>query len=112
MSAATTPIEQLPQQRVVRVLAPLSLLHSIVYATMLALIVIGAPESDFRAGLAWAHGLMWIGLSLVCVTFAKQRLLPMRTALAVAVLGGVGPFIGTYEFMRLRRTSDATFRST
>lgn len=111
MTTATTPIED-REQRVIRVLAPLSLLHSIVYATMLILLATGAPESDFRVGLAWTHGLMWIGLSLVCVTFARQRLLPMRTALAVAVLGGVGPFIGTYEFMRLRRNGGATFRST
>ncbi len=110
MSVAVTQMD-LRQERVVRVLAPLSLLHSVVYATMLVLLATGAPESDFRAALAWTHGLLWIGLSLVCVTFARQRLLPMRTALAVAVLGGVGPFIGTYEFMRLRRTGGATFRS-
>ena len=51
-------------------------------------------------------------MSLLCVTFAARRLLPLRTAIAVAILGGIGPFIGTYEFMRLRRNGGATFRST
>ncbi|MBJ7472977.1 MAG: hypothetical protein JHD16_16845 [Solirubrobacteraceae bacterium] len=111
MTAATTPIDLRQQERVVRVLAPLSLLHSIVYATMLTLMFSDGPEG-IRSVLGWTHGLMWIGLSLVCVTAASRRLLPVRTALAVAVLGGVGPFIGTYEFMRLRRNGGATFRST
>ncbi|MEH3053423.1 MAG: hypothetical protein PGN13_05345 [Patulibacter minatonensis] len=61
--------------------------------------------------LGWAHGLLWIAMSLICVTAASRRLLPVRTALAVAVLGGVGPFVGTYEFMRLRRDAGATIRS-
>lgn len=109
MSVAITQID-LRTERVVRVLAPLSLLHSVVYATMLALMFSDGPES-VRSVLGWTHGLMWIAMSLVCVTAASRRLLPLRTALAVAVLGGVGPFIGTYEFMRLRRNGGATFRS-
>lgn len=111
MSTATTPIES-REHRVVRVLAPISLLHSIVYAVLLYLAITPEREDTLTPLFGYAHGLLWIGMSLVCVTFARQRLLPTRTALSVAVLGGVGPFIGTYEFMRLRRTSDATFRST
>lgn len=111
MSAATTPIDS-REQRVIRVLAPLSLLHSIVYVLLLVVWLIpGLPGPEFVFGLT--HGLMWIGMSLVCVSFAARRWLPVRTAVAVAILGGIGPFVGTYEFMRLRRPDgDATFRST
>lgn len=109
MTTASTTID-LRSERVVKVLAPLSLLHSLVYATLLTLMFSDGPEG-VRSVLGWTHGLMWIAMSLVCVAAAARRLLPLRTALAVAVLGGVGPFIGTYEFMRLRQPG-ATFRST
>lgn len=111
MTTATTQID-VRAERVIRVLAPVSLLHSVIYGLMWWFILSGAPDSDFRAGLAWAHGLLWIGMSFVCIAAASRQLLPLRTALAVALLGGIGPFIGTYEFMRLRRNGGATLRST
>ena len=109
MTAASTPMEE-RTDRVVRVLAPISLVHSVIYATLLVVwLVPGLKAAEFELGLT--HGLMWIAMSLVCVTAAGRRLLPVRTALAVAVLGGIGPFIGTYEFTRLRRDAGATIRS-
>jgi hypothetical protein len=109
VSAASPPIE-LRSDRVIRVLAPLSLVHSTIYAILLTVWLIpGLHALEFVFGLT--HGLLWIGMSLLCVTFAARRLLPLRTAVAVAILGGIGPFVGTYEFMRLRRTGGATFRS-
>ena len=30
----------------------------------------------------------------------RRRLIDLRLAVAIAVLGAVGPFIGTYEFVR------------
>jgi hypothetical protein len=110
VTAAPTPIA-LQAERVVRVLGPLSLLHSLVYLTLLTVWLLpGLHPAEFVFGLT--HGLMWIGFSLVCVTAAARRLLPVRTAVGVAILGGIGPFIGTYEFMRLRRNGGAQFRST
>lgn len=111
MTVASAPIDT-RSDRLVRVLAPISLVHSVVYATLLVVwLVPGMHGAEFVFGLT--HGLMWIAMSLICVTAAARRLLPVRTGLAVAVLGGIGPFVGTYEFMRLRRPDgDATFRST
>lgn len=109
MTAASTPIDT-RTDRTVRVLAPLSLLHSVIYTALLVVwLVPGLKGAEFVFGLS--HGLGWIAMSLVCVMAAARRLLPVRTALAVAVLGGIGPFIGTYEFMRLRRDGGATIRS-
>ena len=109
MTAVSTPIET-PTDRTVRVLAPLSLLHSLVYMTLLTVWLLpGLKSAEFVFGLA--HGIGWIAMSLVCVTAAARRLIPVRTALAVAILGGIGPFIGTYEFIRLRRDAGATIRS-
>jgi len=98
------------EDRVIRVLAPISLVHSVVYLILLTVWLIpGLKTAEFVFGLS--HGVLWIAMSLTCVTLAASRLLPLRTAVAVAILGGIGPFIGTYEFMRLRRSGGATFRS-
>jgi hypothetical protein len=109
VTAASTPID-LRTDRTVRVLAPLSLLHSVVYAALLVVwLAPGLKGAEFVFGLT--HGLGWIAMSLVCVLAAGRRALPVRTALAVAILGGIGPFIGTYEFIRLRRDGGAMIRS-
>ena len=56
MSAATTPID-VREQRVIRVLAPLSLLHSIVYVLLLVVWLIpGLPGPEFVFGLTRSGG--------------------------------------------------------
>ena len=39
-------------------------------------------------------------MSLVCLAAARLRIVSLRLAVAVAVLGGIGPFFGSYEFIR------------
>ncbi len=41
-------------------------------------------------------------MSLACLTAARLRIVSLRLAVAVAVLGGIGPFFGSYEFIRER----------
>ena len=53
--------------------------------------------------LGLTHGLMWIGMSLACLAAARLRIVSLRLAVAVAVLGGIGPFFGSYEFIREQR---------
>jgi type IV secretory pathway VirB6-like protein len=53
--------------------------------------------------LGLTHGLLWIGMSLACITAARLRIVSLRLAVAVAVLGGIGPFFGSYEFIREQR---------
>ena len=63
---------------------------------------LGNPQPEtFILGLA--HGLLWIGMSLVCLVAVRLRILPLRIAVAVAVLGGIGPFFGSAEFIREQR---------
>jgi hypothetical protein len=49
--------------------------------------------------LGMAHGLLWIGMSLVCIAAARARVVPYWLAITVAVLGGLGPFAGTIGFV-------------
>jgi hypothetical protein len=77
-----------------------SFTHSCVYAALLlSAFAIGKPEPlTFALGLA--HGLLWIAMSIACITAARLRVVSLRLAVAVAILGGIGPFFGSYEFVR------------
>jgi hypothetical protein len=83
-----------------------SFTHSCVYiALLISAFAIGKPEpTTFVLGLS--HGLLWIFMSLACITAARLRVVSLRTAVAVAVLGGIGPFFGSYEFVREERSRD------
>lgn len=77
--------------------------HSCVYlALLVCAFALGKPEpATFVLGLT--HGLLWIAMSLACITATRLRIVPMRLAVAVAVLGGIGPFFGSAEFLREQR---------
>ncbi len=88
-------------------LEAVSFLHSAVYlALLMCAFALGNPEpATFLLGLS--HGLLWIGMSLVCIAATRWRILPFWLAVTVAVLGGLGPFTGSagfvYESRRLAR---------
>jgi hypothetical protein len=91
-----------------------SFTHSAVYLGLLiCAFAIGNPEPEtFVLGLA--HGLMWIGMSLLCIVAARARIVPFWLAVTVAVLGGLGPFAGSIGFVlesRRRSRGDALSRA-
>jgi len=80
-----------------------SFFHSAVYLALL-IVAFGfnnPQPATFVLGLT--HGVLWIGMSLVCLAAVRMRILPLRVAVAVAVLGGIGPFFGSAEFVREQR---------
>lgn len=92
-----------------RRLEAVSFFHSTIYLALLACaFVLGNPEpATFILGLG--HGLLWIGMSLVCIAAARWRIIPYWLAVTVAVLGGLGPFAGSIGFVvadRRRGASD------
>jgi pilus assembly protein TadC len=80
--------------------------HSCIYTALLvSAFVLGKPEPvTFVLGLS--HGLLWIFMSIACILAARLRVVSLRLAVAVAVLGGIGPFFGSYEFVREQRARD------
>ena len=89
-----------------------SFTHSCVYTALLVCaFAAGKPQpATFVLGLT--HGLLWIAMSLACIVCVRLRILPLRLAAAVAVLGGIGPFFGSYEFIREQRRRAAHARGT
>jgi hypothetical protein len=84
--------------------------HSAVYATLLVVwLVPGLHTLEFVFGMA--HGLGWIAMCLACLAALRRRIIGLRLAVAVAVIGAVGPFVGTYEFLREERRKRATFNA-
>ena len=58
------------------------------------------PET-FILGLG--HGVMWIGMSLLCIDAARRHIIPFWLAVTVAVIGGLGPFAGSIGFLVAER---------
>jgi pilus assembly protein TadC len=84
-------------------LEAVSFLHSLVYLALLIVAFgLGNPQ-PFTFILGLSHGILWIGMSLVCLAAVRLRVIPLRIAVAVAVLGGIGPFFGSAEFIREQR---------
>jgi hypothetical protein len=82
-----------------RTLERLSFTHSAIYLTLLVVwLVPGLHNLEYVFGLA--HGLGWIAMSLLSLNAVRARVIPLRLGVAVAIIGAVGPFVGSYEFVR------------
>jgi hypothetical protein len=84
-----------------------SFFHSCVYAALLVCAFAAGSPQPLTFVLGLTHGLLWILMSLACLAAARMRVVSLRLAVAVAVLGGVGPFFGSYEFIRETRARAA-----
>jgi hypothetical protein len=80
----------------------LSFAHSAVYLALLVVwLVPGLHALEFVFGLT--HGLGWIAMCALSLAAVRARVIPLRVGFAVAVIGAVGPFVGSWEFVREQR---------
>jgi len=75
-----------------------SFFHSVIYLSLIICALAGLAGPTLVLG--WTHGILWIVMALACIAAVRRRVIPLRLGVAVAVLGGLGPFIGSYEFIR------------
>ncbi len=88
----------------------LSFAHSTVYTLLLiAWLVPGLALLETIFG--FTHGIGWILMVALVFLALHARVVPMRTAVAVSVLGGLAPFFGTYEFVRESRRREVAARA-
>lgn len=83
-----------------------SFTHSCVYIALLICAFAARNPEPLTFTLGLVHGLLWIFMSVACLTAARLRIVSLRLAVAVAVLGGIGPFFGSFEFIREQRLHD------
>lgn len=77
-----------------------SIAHSLIYfALLFCWLALNNPQPA-TVILGYTHGVLWIAMALTCLYAARMRIIPLRVAVAVAVLGGIGPFFGSAEFIR------------
>ena len=81
----------------------ISLFHSAVYTGLLicAFVLDGPQPYTFILGLT--HGIIWIGMSITSIIAVHYRVINLRLALAIALLGCIAPFFGSIEFLRQGR---------
>ena len=79
----------------------LSFTHSAIYLTLLIAWATGADGLKYACG--WAHGILWIVVSLLCIEAVRRRVIPLWLAVMVAVVGGIGPFAGSIGFIVCER---------
>jgi hypothetical protein len=85
-----------------RFLRGLSFTNSTVFTGLLIIWAAGSPEPEtFLFGLT--HGLMWITLSVLSLAAVRRRAIPFWLAVLVAVIGGLGPYVGSIGFVLARR---------
>jgi hypothetical protein len=87
-------------------LRAVSFVHSCVYLALIVCAVTLGSKPTATYVLGWTHGLLWIGMSLVCIAAARARIIPFWLAVTIAVLGGLGPFAGTIGFVVESRRRD------
>jgi hypothetical protein len=78
-----------------------SFFHSVVYLGLLVTAIAGWAGPTLVLG--WTHGILWILMSLASIAAVRLHVIPLRVAVAVAVIGGIGPFVGSFEFVREQR---------
>jgi hypothetical protein len=91
---------------VFRSLKWISFTHSCIYLSLLVCAFAAGGPQPLTFILGLTHGLLWIFMSMACITAARLRIVSLRLAVAVAVLGGIGPFFGSYEFIREQRLTE------
>jgi len=85
-----------------RTLKRLSFTHSAIYTGLLvAWIAPGLHGPIFVLGMA--HGLGWIVMCVLSLAALRAGVIPLRLAVAITVIGGIGPFVGSIEFVREER---------
>lgn len=95
-----------------RTLKYLSFTHSTIYLALLACMVLELDGPKLYLG--WAHGLGWIAMCVLCLAALRARVIDLPLAMAVTVLGGVGPFVGSAAFLwkERGRTDDSRVAGT
>jgi hypothetical protein len=74
-----------------------SFAHSTVYAALLVSWAAGWHTGQIVFG--YGHGIGWFVMCALALTGLRRGVIPLYVAVCVAVVGAVGPFVGTASFI-------------
>ncbi len=80
-----------------------SFTHSAIYAALLASWAAGWQTGETVFG--WGHGLGWFAMCALAVAGVRRAIIPLHVGVCVAVVGAVGPFVGSAAFIVEERRS-------
>ncbi|HVW16991.1 MAG TPA: hypothetical protein VHB30_01970 [Solirubrobacteraceae bacterium] len=81
-----------------------SFAHSFVYACLLTCWAVpGWHTGEMVFG--FAHGIGWIAMCILCLTALRRGVIPLYLAVCVALVGAVGPFVGSAAFLHEQRAT-------
>lgn len=78
-----------------------SFAHSTVYAVLLASWAAAWQTGETVFG--YAHGIGWFAMCGLALAGLRRGVIPLYVAVCVAVIGAVGPFVGTASFIVAER---------
>src|SRR3954449_9608745 len=84
-------------------LMAVSIIHSILFTgLMICAFVLDKPQpATFMFG--FTHGVLYLAMAVLAGVAAKLKTISVTTALVVIILGAMGPYFGTYDFIREAR---------
>ena len=71
-----------------------SFLHSAVYLALLTVWLVPGLHGPTTV-FGFTHGIGWIVMSLAAIVAVRLRVISLRLGVAIAVIGGIGPFVGS-----------------
>ena len=88
-----------------------SFAHSTIYAALLTSWAAGWHPGELAFG--YGHGIGWFAMCTLAILGLRAGVIPLYVAVGVAVIGAVGPFVGTAAFIHeeRRRNSGRVQRS-
>ena len=78
-----------------------SLAHSTIYAALLISWAAGWQTGQLVFG--YGHGIGWFVMCALSLIALRRGVVPLYVAVCVAIIGAVGPFVGTASFVHAER---------
>ena len=81
-----------------------SFAHSTVYLILLVSWAVGWEAGKQIFG--WAHGIGWFIMCGLAIVGLRRAIIPLYVAVCVAVIGAIGPFVGSAAFIHAERAKN------
>jgi len=82
-----------------------SFVHSTIYACLIVCWLVPGWQLG-ETVFGYGHGIGWFAMCALTIAGLRARVIPLYVAVCVAVIGAVGPFVGSLAFIREQRVRE------